>query len=173
MERVLPVEKHKFSKYVYSTETDIYTRVYQWYSYGNIVLYSCDEPLTRLFFAYFPYFEEKIKVGLWDHLPVCVSVSLLSAPKLLNAWTDLYETWYVHIMESEPINGVLHESLPSVCVSVCVSFLSLLGNGSVNTFPRKRIHTTIKELLVPPFSMQFASYQRPVCGSVCVSPYHC
>jgi hypothetical protein len=24
---------------------------------------------------YFPYFE-KIKVGLWDHLAVCVSVSL-------------------------------------------------------------------------------------------------
>jgi hypothetical protein len=31
-----------------------------------------------------------------------------------------------------------HQSLPSVCVSVCVSLLPLLDNGSVNTFPQQR-----------------------------------
>jgi hypothetical protein len=32
-------------------------------------------------------------------------------------------------------NGVLHKSLPSVCLYMCIS-LSLLGNGSVKTFSR-------------------------------------
>jgi hypothetical protein len=35
-----------------------------------------------------------------------------------------------------------HKSLPSVCVSVCVSPLSPPGNGSVYTSPRQRIHKT-------------------------------
>jgi hypothetical protein len=50
----------------------------------------------------------------------------------LNAWTNLHETWYgtwAHL------NGVLHKSFPSVCVSVCVSLLSLQGNGSVKCVP--------------------------------------
>jgi hypothetical protein len=33
------------------------------------------------------------------------------------------------------LNGVLHKSLPSVCVSVCVAFPSLLGKVSVNCIP--------------------------------------
>jgi hypothetical protein len=45
------------------------------------------------------------------------------------------------------LSCVLHKSLPSVYVSVCVYVPSLLGNGSVNTFPRQQIHATIKELL--------------------------
>jgi hypothetical protein len=47
-------------------------------------------------------------------------------------------------------------------LSVCVSPLSLLGNGSVNTFPRQRIQVTIEELLDASFSMLSASYQRRV-----------
>jgi hypothetical protein len=34
---------------------------------------------------------------------------------------------------------MLHESLPSGCVPVCVSLLSLLSNDLANTFPRQRI----------------------------------
>jgi hypothetical protein len=33
------------------------------------------------------------------------------------------------------LNGVLHKSLPSVCASICISLLSLLGNGSVKCIP--------------------------------------
>jgi hypothetical protein len=29
------------------------------------------------------------------------------------------------------LSGVLHKNLPSVCVSVCISLLSLQGSGSV------------------------------------------
>jgi hypothetical protein len=42
------------------------------------------------------------------------------------------------------LNGVLHKSFPSVCVSVFVCLLSLLGNSSVNTFQQQRIHATIE-----------------------------
>jgi hypothetical protein len=35
-----------------------------------------------------------------------------------------------------------HKSLPSVCVFVCVSSLSLVGNGFVKSSPRQRIHET-------------------------------
>jgi hypothetical protein len=72
-----------------------------------------------------------------------------------------------------PYKRLLHRSLPSVCVSVCVSLLSLLDKGtvkcippfvvsnfSVNTFPRQRIHPTIKELFDASFCMRSASYQR-------------
>jgi hypothetical protein len=38
----------------------------------------------------------------------------------LNAWTNLYETWYAYHGTWAHLNGVLHKSLPSVCVSVCV-----------------------------------------------------
>jgi hypothetical protein len=44
------------------------------------------------------------------------------------------------------LNGVLHKSLPSVCVPICIS-LSLLGNDTVKTFPLHRIHGTIEEFL--------------------------
>jgi hypothetical protein len=46
---------------------------------------------------------------------------------------------------------------------------SLLGNGSVNTFPRQRILATIEELLDASFSIRSVSYQRRVRGSICVS----
>jgi hypothetical protein len=53
----------------------------------------------------------------------------------LNAWTNLYETWYVCHGTWAHLNGVLHKSLPSVCMSLCVSLLSLLGKGSVKCIP--------------------------------------
>jgi hypothetical protein len=56
-----------------------------------------------------------------------LSVCLLIFPYyILNAWTNLYRTWYAYQGTWAHLNGVLHKSLPSVCVSVCVSLLSLL-----------------------------------------------
>jgi hypothetical protein len=69
----------------------------------------------------------------------------------------------------------LNKSLPSVCMSVCVSLisllgkgsvncipLSLLGNGPVNMFPLHRIQETIEKL-----------FDACVCGCVFVTPYCC
>jgi hypothetical protein len=84
------------------------------------------------FLDYFPY-SEKMWVVWCDLHPVCVSVN----PLLLtfNAWTNLHETWYVYHGTSVHLNCVLLKSLPSACVSVCLSRLSLLGNGSVKCIP--------------------------------------
>jgi hypothetical protein len=49
----------------------------------------------------------------------------------LQAWTSLHEyhdTW-AHL------NGLLHTSLPSVCMCAYASVLSMLGKGSINFFP--------------------------------------
>jgi hypothetical protein len=74
-----------------------------------------------------------MKVGLWDHHPVCVSVN--PPPfQLLNTWTNLNETWYVYDDNKAHLNGILHKCLPSVCIC------TLLGNGSVKTLPWQRIH---------------------------------
>jgi hypothetical protein len=55
----------------------------------------------------------------------------------LNVWTNLYETWYVLVYHGiwVHLNGVLHKSLPSGYVSICVSLLSWQGNGSVKCIP--------------------------------------
>jgi hypothetical protein len=45
--------------------------------------------------------------------------------------------------------------------SMCLCFpLSLLGNGSVNMFPRQRIHVTIEELFDASFSIRPVSHQK-------------
>jgi hypothetical protein len=75
----------------------------------------------------------------------------------INFWTSLYETWYVYHVTWSHLSGVLHKSLPSVCVFICVS-LPLPGNGSVPTFPRQLIHETIEELLNASFSLRSMSY---------------
>jgi hypothetical protein len=94
---------------------------------NNIIIKQLHTVLHFLL-AYFSYFE-KIKEGVCDLHPVFVSVNL--PYQLLNAWTNLYETWYIYNCNWANLNGVLHKSLLSVCVSLCVSLLSLLGNDSV------------------------------------------
>jgi hypothetical protein len=42
----------------------------------------------------------------------------------------------------------------------------LPGNGSVNTFPRQQIHTTMEEILDALFSLWSVSYKSTVCVSV-------
>jgi hypothetical protein len=62
-------------------------------------------------------------------LYVCVSV--YPPYQLFNAWRNPCETWFVHHSTWAHLNYFLRKSLPSICVFVCVSVLSLLGNGSV------------------------------------------
>jgi hypothetical protein len=97
------------------------------------------------FLAYFPYFEKK--VGLRDHLAVSVFVyvSPLSFArqrlcKHVPAATDTRNNIIVGHAVFCAVRVVSKESL---WVSACVSPYRLLGNGSVNTFPRQRIHATI------------------------------
>jgi hypothetical protein len=73
---------------------------------------------------------------------------------------------YVYHGTWAQLNGVLHKPFPSVCVSVCVSPLLLLGNASVNAFSRQRIQATIEELLDASFSMlsiQFKGVSVGLC----------
>jgi hypothetical protein len=94
--------------------------------------------------AYFPYFE-KIKICLWDHLAVCVSVYV--SPSIVDR-QRLGKHVPASVNTHTTIEDVLGASysLPSlsyqmkVCMSVYPS-LSLIGNGSVNTFSQQQIHT--------------------------------
>jgi hypothetical protein len=65
----------------------------------------------------------------------CCQCVWVSPYQLSNAWTNLYETWYEYHGNWAHLNSVLHKSLPLVCVSVCVSLLSLQGNCSVKCIP--------------------------------------
>jgi hypothetical protein len=69
-------------------------------------------------------------VCLCVYLCIYVPVSVLS-----NAWSNLYETWSVYPDIWAHLNGVLHKSLPLVCVSVCASLLWFLGKGSALYIP--------------------------------------
>jgi hypothetical protein len=130
-----------------------------------------------LLLAYFP------KAGLCDlhHVSLCVPVH--PPDQFLNIWTNIYETCYAHHGNWAHLSGVPHQSLPSPCVSVCVSLLSLKGNGWVKCVPPfidkqrlgKHVSAAIMELLDAPFSMKHLSYQRRFRGSVypaIVSRYH-
>jgi hypothetical protein len=61
----------------------------------------------------------------------------------------------MYIMAPEPISAAyfINPSHHSVCLNVYPT-LSLLGNGSVDTFPWQRIQTTIEELLEASFSIR-------------------
>jgi hypothetical protein len=107
-------------------------------------------------------FQRALLLAYFRSPCLCICLPLLW---ILNTWTNFYVTWYVHHGTSVHLNGVLNKSLPSVCVTVCVSSLSLLGNGSVNTFPQRRIHATIEELSDASFSMRCLPYQRRFCVS--------
>jgi hypothetical protein len=55
--------------------------------------------------------------------------------------SSLYQTWYVYHATWAHLNGVHHKSLAiNLCVCICIP-ISLVGNGSVNTLSRQRIHT--------------------------------
>jgi hypothetical protein len=91
------------------------------------------------FIFFFPYiillFLKKIIVGLWDHLALCMSMYLF-IPAPINYWMP---EPILMVLAWARLNGVLiNRSYQSLYV--CLSLLSLLGNDSVDTFPRQRIH---------------------------------
>jgi hypothetical protein len=73
--------------------------------------------------------------------PSCLC-ACVSPYQLLNSWTNLDETWYVCHGTYTHLNGVLHKSLPSVCVSVCVS---LVGTRSINCIPHSVARQRLRE----------------------------
>jgi hypothetical protein len=74
----------------------------------------------------------------------CVHMSVCPLYQPLNTSTSLYETWYLYQNTWAHLNGVLHKSLPLVCVALCVSLQSLLGNGSVKTIQRQRTRNSTR-----------------------------
>lgn len=69
------------------------------------------------------------KLGLRHLHPTCVSAY---PPPPSNFECLNKSLWYVYHGRRAHVSGVLHKSQPTVCVSVCVSLLSLEGNSSVN-----------------------------------------
>jgi hypothetical protein len=71
-----------------------------------------------VFYAfYWPTFLilKKRKIRLMRS-PCCLYVHVFPSSQLSHAWASLYETWYVYYGTWAHLNGVLHKSLPSVCL---------------------------------------------------------
>jgi hypothetical protein len=83
----------------------------------------------------------------------------------LNAWTNIYETWYVHHGICAHLNGVLHTFLSSVRVSVCVSLLIVASQRLGEHIPPAK-NTCKNWRTVGRVAVWSLSYQRKVCGSV-------
>jgi hypothetical protein len=92
--------------------------------------------------------------------PPCCLCICESHLQLLNAWTNLYENWYVYHGSWAQLKAVLHKSLPSVYVYPLIVARQQLGKNVTNT------QATLEEFLDASFSMGFVSYQRRVCVSV-------
>jgi hypothetical protein len=93
-------------------------------------------------------------------------VSVNPPYKLLNAGSNVYGICYVYHDALVHLNDVLHKSLPSVSVSVCVPLIvarQLLGK---NVIVAVNIHATIEELLVASSSTWSVSYKRELSGLV-------
>jgi hypothetical protein len=89
---------------------------------------------VHIFLAYFLYFD---KIGLCDHPAACVSVY-----PPINFWMP--DTWYVYHDTWAHLNGVLHKSLPSVCVSVCVPLIIARQRLDKNVTAATTTHVTKK-----------------------------
>jgi hypothetical protein len=77
---------------------------------------------------------------------VITMLSVYRPYQLQNGWTKLYATRYVYHGTWAHLNGVLHKSLPSVCVCVCIPPI-VARQRLVETLPRQQIYTRIAELL--------------------------
>jgi hypothetical protein len=70
-------------------------------------------------------------------------------PRLLtlNGWTNIYETWCVYHGTCAHLNGILHKSLPSVCIPICGSLIVARQRHGKNVTAAMNTHATIEELL--------------------------
>jgi hypothetical protein len=91
-------------------------------------------------------------------LCVCMSV---------NTWTNLYETWYFYVYYDTwtHLSGVLRKSLPSVCVTVCLSLLSLPSKGSADCILPSIVRQRLDEHVLPSTNTH---NNRTIVGRVCV-----
>jgi hypothetical protein len=80
------------------------------------------------------------------------TLSVYAPYQRLNGWTSLYETRYVYHGTWAHLNGVLHKSLISVCLSVYPTIIARQWLGK-NVTAATNIHATVKELLDSSFYM--------------------
>jgi hypothetical protein len=97
-------------------------------------------------------------IDLWNH-HVVLSVCASPPPQLLNACANLYEISYIYYATWAHPSGVLHTSLPPVCVSVYVSPIVAEQRFGRNVNAATNTHATIKELL-DAFSMRSVLYEK-------------
>jgi hypothetical protein len=86
--------------------------------------------------AYFPYWKKIIKLGLWAHLAVWLSV-YPPPHQLLNSSTSLYGTWYIY-HAPEPISTAyfINPSHQSACLYAYPPIVARQRLGK--SVPRKR-----------------------------------
>jgi hypothetical protein len=66
--------------------------------------------------------------------------------QLMNAWTNLYENWYVYNGNRAHLSSVLHKSFPSVCLYVYSPVVARQRLGK-NVTAAVNTHATTEELL--------------------------
>jgi hypothetical protein len=158
---------------------DIYTKFHKdWFRHSKVYMRGCEDSrihrqhddLIRLL-LFFQNKESRLKMKR----RFIRLVSVYPPPhELLNGWTNLYETWYIYHGTWAHFNGMFRKSLPSVCVSVCLSLLSLLGKhipAAMNT------HAIELQLLDASFYMRSVRVREstllvlPRTGCFILGPY--
>jgi hypothetical protein len=70
-------------------------------------------------------------------------VSVKPPNQVLSTLTYIYETWYIYYGTQANLNGVLHKSLPSVCVLACVAPIAATQQHGKDFTMKKNTHLTI------------------------------
>jgi hypothetical protein len=116
---------------------------------------------ASVFLAYFFLFW-KIRVSLWDHVALSVSVSLRSPPPpyVPSTFVCLNQSLWncMYTMGAEPISYFINPSQQSV--SVCVPPIIVKQRLGENVTARSNTHAAIEELFGATFSIRLDSYQR-------------
>jgi hypothetical protein len=105
-----------------------------------------------------------------------LSVCLCLRIPLTHFWTlepIFMKLCYVYHVIWANLNGVLHKSLSSISVSVCVSPRIVARQWLGRHVPVVTNTSKNGKLLGASFSVQYVSYQRIVSASVCESSYCC
>jgi hypothetical protein len=105
-------------------------------------------------------FKNKIKLGLWDHLAVCVSVNSLQINFRIPE--PVFTKHGLYITAPEPISKAhfINPSHQSMCLYVYPAIFARQRLGK-NITAAMNTHT-IEQLFYAPFSIRTVSYQRKV-----------
>jgi hypothetical protein len=92
-------------------------------------------PLCLSYLTCFP------KVRLCDFHPICLWI-----PPPINFWISepVFMKLGLYVMATEPVSTSYFINPSNQSLSIYVSLYPVLDNGSVNTFPRQRIHAKIE-----------------------------